>query len=120
MVVELYGEDAVEYAAQRATSLKEQGDAMDAKAWRLVLPVIQCLLHERRAPVKEWCFADTLEQHTMRPAPTDEVHGQVSRSDWQLMSALGLGRAKTLPQGIMRCGSLLLGIFNSDRRHLAA
>jgi hypothetical protein len=51
LVVELYGEDAVQYAAQRAVLLKEQGDLMGATAWQRVLPVIENLLRER-APGK--------------------------------------------------------------------
>ena len=46
LVVELYGEDAVQYAAQRVVLLREQGDLMGATAWQRVLPVIQTILRE--------------------------------------------------------------------------
>jgi len=51
LVVELFGEDAVQYAAQRVVLLTEQGDLMGATAWQRVLPVIQIILRER-APGK--------------------------------------------------------------------
>jgi hypothetical protein len=47
LVVELYGEDAVQYAAQRVVLLREQGDLMGATAWQRVLPVIEIMLRER-------------------------------------------------------------------------
>jgi hypothetical protein len=47
LVVDLYGESAVEYAAERVTLLEEQGDTLGAAAWRRVLPVIQSILRER-------------------------------------------------------------------------
>jgi hypothetical protein len=47
LVVELYGEDAIQYAAQRVVLLREQGDLMGATAWQRVLPVIEIILRER-------------------------------------------------------------------------
>ena len=49
LVVELYGEDAVQYAAQRVVLLREQGDPMGATAWQRVLLVIETILRERTA-----------------------------------------------------------------------
>ena len=47
LVVDLYGEGAVQYAAQRIVLLKKQGDLVGATAWQRVLPVIQITLRER-------------------------------------------------------------------------
>ena len=47
LVVDLYGEGAVQYAAQRMALLKKQGDLVGATAWQRVLPVIQITLRER-------------------------------------------------------------------------
>jgi hypothetical protein len=44
LVVELYGQGAVQYASARAVLLEKQGDAMGAAAWHRVLSVIEDLL----------------------------------------------------------------------------
>ena len=56
LVVELYGQDAAQYAAERITLLGKPGDAMGTAAWQRVLPVVRDILRERATSEERQCI----------------------------------------------------------------
>ena len=56
LVVDLYGQDAAQYAAERMTLLGKPGDAMGTTAWQRVLPVVRDLLRERATSEERQCI----------------------------------------------------------------
>jgi hypothetical protein len=46
LVVDLFGREAVRYAAARAAQLEKKGDRIGAIAWQRVLPAIEQLLKD--------------------------------------------------------------------------
>jgi hypothetical protein len=47
LVIDAIGDDAAQYATNRATLLQTEGDVMAASAWRRVAPMVEKLLRDR-------------------------------------------------------------------------